>query len=159
MLNRAVAIVAVLALFAGCENEHAVLRNPLAPQGRRHRAVAHRLAGAQSQFRRSEQPLVDAELARLAKLYAERTTGDSDIRQTYRGTFLEENCRPTSVVGERLKSPARRWETCYAYLERFRGDTDIDAQLYDRRAAVDRLCDLVVAWFDEQLVGKPEQAA
>lgn len=158
MLNRAVVILAALALFAGCENEHAVFEIRLRPTAD---GVERSLTAWRERSRNSDapnKPLVDAELARLAKLYAERTTGDSDIRQTFRGTFL--GPLPADVGGrgtfEISRSPLG---TCYTYLERFRGDTDIDAQLYDRRAAVDRLCDLVVAWFDEQLAGKPEQAA
>lgn len=158
MRNGTVVIVAALALFAGCENEHSVYEIRLSPRAD---GVERTLTAWRERSRNSDapnKPLVDSELARLAKLYAERTTGESDIRQTFRGTFLGQ--LPADVGGrgtfEISRSPLG---TCYTYLERFRGDTDIDAQLYDRRAAVDRLCDLVVAWFDEQLAGKPEQAA
>jgi hypothetical protein len=158
MRNRAVVILAALALFAGCENEHAVFEIRLRPKSD---GIERSLTAWRERSRNSDapnKPLVDAEVARLAKLYAERTTGDSEIRQTFRGTFVGK--LPADVGGrgtfEISRSPLG---TCYTYLERFRGDTDIDAQLYDRRAAVDRLCDLVVAWFDEQLAGKPEQAA
>jgi hypothetical protein len=153
-----VLIAAALVLLAGCENEHAVFEIRLRPKAD---GVERSLTAWRERSRNSDapnKPLVDAELARLAKLYAERTTGDSDIRQTFRGTFLGR--LPADVGGrgtfEISRSPLG---TCYTYLERFRGDTDIDAQLYDRRAAVDQLCDLIVAWFDEQLAGKPEQAA
>lgn len=158
MRNCTILIAAALVLLAGCENEHAVFEIRLRPKAD---GVERSLTAWRERSRNSDapnKPLVDAEVARLAKLYAERTTGDSDIRQTFHGTFLGQ--LPADVGGrgtfEISRSPLG---TCYTYLERFRGDTDIDAQLYDRRAAVDRLCDLVVAWFDEQLAGKPEQAA
>ncbi|MCE9604548.1 MAG: hypothetical protein K8U03_06535 [Planctomycetia bacterium] len=90
------------------------------------------------------------QLKRLGELYPERVTGDADIRQTFRGTFTKK--MPVDFGGsgtyEMLDSPLG---SAHWYLERFRGNDDLDGQLYDRRTAADRVTDLTVAWFDERL--------
>lgn len=94
----------------------------------------------------------------LGELYPERTTTDADIRQTFRGTFSDK--MPADIGGsgtyETFDSPlgGAHW-----YVERFRGSDDFDAQLYDRRAAADRLADLVVGWFDLELKDSPHKDA
>lgn len=94
----------------------------------------------------------------LGELYPERTTTDADIRQTFRGTFTEK--MPADIGGsgtyESYDSPLG---SAHWYVERFRGSDDFDAQLYDRRAAADRLADLVVGWFDLQLKDSPHKDA
>lgn len=90
------------------------------------------------------------QLRRLGELYPERLTNDADIHQTFRGTFVDK--MPADVGGsgtyETIDSPLG---SSHSYIERFRGSGDFDAQIYDHRAAADRLTELTIGWFDEQL--------
>jgi len=98
------------------------------------------------------------QLSRLGELYPERLTNDADIHQTFRGTFAEK--MPADVGGsgtyEAIDSPLG---SSHSYVERFRGSGDFDAQIYDHRAAADRLTEITMGWFDEQLKTSPHKAA
>ena len=99
-----------------------------------------------------------AELDRLAGLYSERLTKGSEERQSFRGTFHGK--LPDDVGGagtyRRIDTP---FGSAHWYQERFRGADDPDAELFARRAAADRLADLAVGWFDEQMKGAPHHGA
>ncbi|MBL9092397.1 MAG: hypothetical protein JNL96_14315 [Planctomycetaceae bacterium] len=140
-----------VALFVGC-GEHTVYELTLepGPEGLRRTLVAWR-----------EEPvkrLSDAEVDRLAALYPERVGGEADIRQEFRGTYR--GPLPADVGGagsfQAVESPLG---VGYTYLERFRGTLDQDSALYDRRAAVDRFCDLLIEWADKQLEANEHRAA
>ena len=98
--------------------------------------------------------LSDDELRRLGTMYRERVTPPNELRQTFRDTFPRD--LPADLGGwgtyRALRSPLG---TAYRYYERLGGAADPDAELFNRRAAVDRLVDLVVGWFDEQLKSSP----
>jgi len=102
--------------------------------------------------------LPEAELERLAGLYSERLTKESEDRQSFRGTFHGK--LPGDVGGSgtyrRIDTPLG---SAHWYQERFRGALDPDAELFARRAAADRLADLAVGWFDEQMKGSTHHAA
>jgi hypothetical protein len=102
--------------------------------------------------------LPEAELERLAGLYTERLTKGGEDRQSFRGTFHGK--LPGDVGGtgtyRRIDTPLG---SAHWYQERFRGALDPDAELFARRAAADRLADLAVGWFDEQMKGSPHHAA
>lgn len=94
------------------------------------------------------------ELVRIAALYPERLTPVDARRHRFRGVFEQE--MPADVGGAGTYT---RLETSLgyaaAYVERFRGDLDLDAALYDRRRNTDRAADLIVGWFEQQLSGSP----
>jgi hypothetical protein len=102
--------------------------------------------------------LSDAELERLEKLFHERVTKGREQKQTFSGTFSGK--LPDDVGGfgtyRRVDTPLG---SAHWYVERFRGTVDADAELFARRAAADRLADLVVGWFDEQMKDSPHHAA
>lgn len=90
------------------------------------------------------------QLRRFAELYPERISSDADIHQTFRGTFADK--LPADIGGSgRYEAAESPLGSAHWYVERFRGSDDLDAQLYDQRAAADRLTDLTLGWFDEQL--------
>lgn len=100
-----------------------------------------------------------AELERISALYPERLARPEERRHRFRGVFGAE--LPADVGGT---GSYARLETSlgYAaiYTERFRGDIQLDAALYDRRGNTDRAVDLIVGWFEQQMAGSPywEQA-
>jgi hypothetical protein len=100
----------------------------------------------------------DAEMERLASLYPERLTKGSEPRQTFRGVFADK--LPADIGGSgsyrKIDTPLG---SAYWYTERFRGADDLDAEIYARRAAADRLADLTIGWFDEQMKDSPHHTA
>lgn len=147
----------LVAALVGCEKQVTIfdLRQSVQAEGLERSLTVWREQGGPE---RPNKPLPDEELERLAALYSKRLSTDADIRQTFRGVFLGK--LPTDVGGRGSYEVASTvLGTSYTYLERFRGSTDLDAELYDRRAAADRFCDLVVAWFDKQLAEAPERQA
>lgn len=145
------------AALVGCEKPITVFELRQSPQAE---GLERSLTVWQEQggLDRPNKPLPDQELTRLATLYPQRVSTDADIRQTFRGVFLGK--LPADVGGRgSYEVAATVLGTSHTYLERFRGSTDLDAELYDRRAATDRFCDLVVAWFDKQLAEAPERQA
>lgn len=151
------ALALLWAALVGCEKQVTIFNLRQSPQadGLERSLTVWREQGG---LDKPNKPLPDEELKRLATLYPKRTSTDADIRQTFRGVFLGK--LPADVGGRgSYEVAATVLGTSYTYLERFRGSTDLDAELYDRRAAADRFCDLVVAWFDKQLADAPERQA
>ncbi|MBA4017038.1 MAG: hypothetical protein C0483_07700 [Pirellula sp.] len=149
--------VLLTAALVGCETQVAIYDLRLAPtaDGLQRTLTAWREQGGIDQ---PNKPLSDEELKRLGSFYPKRVSTDADIRQSFRGVFLGK--LPADVGGRgSYEVAATVLGTSYTYLERFRGATALDAELYDRRAAADRCCDLVVAWFDKQLADAPERQA
>lgn len=104
---------------------------------------------------RKEGPAFPAtELERISALYAERQTPPNARRHRFRGVFGRE--MPTDIGGAGTYA---KFETSLGFaavfVERFRGDLDLDAALYDRRRRTDRAVDLIVGWFEQQLSASP----
>ncbi len=151
------ALALLLAALVGCEKQVTIfdLRQSPRADGLERSLTVWREQGGPD---KPNKPLSDEELERLATLYPKRLSTDADIRQTFRGVFM--GTLPADVGGRgSYEVAATVLGSSYTYLERFRGSTDLDAELYDRRAAADRFCDLVVAWFDKQLAEAPERQA
>jgi len=140
-------LVALVALAAGCQTRiYQVRLEPTAGDGLLRTLTVWQERSGQTENLR----FGDHDLRRLKELYAEQPSAPEDLRQTFRGTFAGR--MPADVGGfgtyRRVETPLG---TAFWYLERFRGTTDPDGELYDRRAAIDRAVDLAVGWFDLQL--------
>lgn len=148
------ALIALAALLVGCETRVYQLRLEPTPAGlRRTLTVWKEKQGEQANLRFEAD-----ELKRLAGLYSEHPSGADDVRQTFRGTFAERT--PADVGGHgTFRTVVTPLGTASWYWERFRGTTDPDGEMYDRRAAVDRLVDLIVGFADEQLGDAPHRPA
>jgi hypothetical protein len=146
--------VVLIALFVGCETRVYQLHLEAVPGGlQRTLTVWREKQGQNANLRFKEE-----ELTRLAPLYAEHPSAAGDLRQTFRGTFADR--MPADVGGHgTYRTVVTPIGSGHWYLERFRGTTDPDGEYYDRRAAIDRLVDLVVGWFDLQLKDAAHHAA
>ncbi len=95
-----------------------------------------------------------AELERISALYPERQTPPDARRHRFRGVFARE--MPADVGGAGTYA---KFETplgfAAVFVERFRGELDLDAALYDRRRNTDRAADLIVGWFEQQMSASP----
>lgn len=149
--------VLLAALLAWCGCEHDCYEIKIKPDGE---AFQRRLACWHVGGKNNEtiRPLNATKLASLARLYPRRETPDNAKKQVFAGQFTGKT--PNDVGGAGTY-------TCYAtplgstsaYVERFRGDDDLepqlDKQLAKRQKAADQLADLLAGWMDAELGREP----
>jgi hypothetical protein len=91
------------------------------------------------------------EAKRLAKAYATSDPSKGTFGGSFRGAL------PGGVGGwGRYHCYPSGLGSCRLYVERFRGATDLVAEMDRRRRSADNLADLLIAWFDNEM-GKDEQ--
>ena len=92
--------------------------------------------------------------SRIGRLYPKRETSDDAKKQVFSGQFTDRT--PADVGGAgfytRFTSPLGN-TSCY--VERFRGDDDLESQLSRRRQATDQATDLIVGWMTAELGRDP----
>lgn len=110
---------------------------------------------------RRERDLADqerSELGRIARLYGAQAPRLPAKSAQFNGTFS--NILPKDIGGDghfaHWDSPLGR--VC-VYVERFRGNDDVQGSLESERKAVDELVDLLVGWFEFELHGSPDWPA
>lgn len=94
--------------------------------------------------------LSDDELAAIGRVYPEQKTQLGAAQQVFSGRFQTRMPADVGGAGSYTRVPSRLGATGI-YLERFRGSDDLDARLYDKRDAADRLTDHVLRWFESQM--------
>jgi len=150
------ATLCLLAVSTGCEYD--CYQVEITPEGD---AFQRRLTcwhvGAAKEGEGAEptvKPIAKEQLDRLGKLYPKRETPDGEKKHTFVGRFSGQT--PSDVGGAgsitHFDSPLG---TLSAYVERFRGNDDLQSQLAARRQAVDRLTDLLSGWLEMELAGEP----
>jgi hypothetical protein len=99
-------------------------------------------------------PLSSEQLVRIGQLYPKRDTPDAAKKQVFSGQFTDRT--PADVGGAgfytHFTSPLGN-TSCY--VERFRGNDDLESQLSQRRRATEQLTDLVVGWLTAELGRDP----
>jgi hypothetical protein len=95
------------------------------------------------------------EVVRIARAYGVPTPRLPAKRLSLTGTFS--NALPKDLGGDghfvHFDSP---FGCVRVYVERFRGNDDVQAALEARRKAVDQLVGLLIGWFDSELHGTPD---
>lgn len=157
---RATIIVALLG-FAGCSrNVYEIELRPKDDAIERDLTAWREGSGASSSSRPDEKPserveeLPEAELKRIAAAYGEAPPPVAAKKHHFRGAFR--GALPNDVGGA---GSFARWQSplgdLYAYAERVRGNDDLAADLDARRAAVDRVVDILIGWLDGELKDDP----
>ena len=140
-----------LAIFAmgigGCtRNEYELTLSPAGNSLERALKVKH--VTSQGSY---DPAAFDEEMRQIAEGY-HADAPDSATAHVFRGSFAGR--MPKDVGGY---GTFTRWDTSLgsaaAYVERFRGDDDVAGELDRRRAASDRLVDLLVAWLEREIFG------
>lgn len=145
-------------LLAGCAyHEYEIEVNPQGKEFERKLTVRRWEYGStdsSSDSKRYLKKLSDDEIQRLVQLYETRLTGDDSKEQSFVGRFKSRT--PSDVGGSgsyiHLASPIG---ALGGYVEKFRGDDDLAAQLHKIQAASDRLANLITAWFEAELQDDP----
>jgi hypothetical protein len=142
----------ILALFlAGCE--HDCFEVEIRPEGEgfQRKLTCWHVGGKDDQ---EIQPLRPEELARIGKLYTKWESPEGAKKRIFSGRFAEST--PADVGGAgvytHFTSPLGS-TTCY--VERFRGDDNLQAQLSQRRRSADQLTGLVLGWLAAELGHDP----
>ncbi len=95
-------------------------------------------------------PIRAAELQRIAQAYHTDVPAGDENKRRFVGAFA--NQMPQDVGGNGWYS---RCETSLgilsAYVERFRGNDDLTAEIEARQQATDRVADLLIGWFQSEL--------
>jgi hypothetical protein len=91
------------------------------------------------------QPLSPEQLAQIGRLYPKRAAPDGAKKQVFSGQFTDQT--PADVGGAgyyiHFTSPPG---SASCYVERFRGNDDLESQLSQRRQAAEQLTDVLVGW-------------
>jgi len=99
-------------------------------------------------------PLAPEKLARLKELYGRRETPEGAEKHVFLGRFT--NSPPADIGGAgsytHLVTPLG---SLFGYVERFRGNDDLESELAKRRAATDRLIGLLLGWCRAELADVP----
>lgn len=143
-------IVAVVVLV-GCE--HDCYDIEIRPQGDgfARKITCWHVSGKDDKETQPRQP---KRLARIAKLYANRETPDDAKKQIFSGRFVE--VTPGDVGGSgRLVRYASPMGDAWCYVERFRGNDDLEAQLPYCRQSTDKICDRLIGWLTIELGREP----
>jgi hypothetical protein len=100
------------------------------------------------------QRLKPEQLAGIAKLYAKRETPEDAKKQIFSGRFRD--ATPADVGGTgRLVRYASPMGDAWFYVERFRGNDDLEIEVLKRRQAADQMTDLLLGWFTAELGREP----
>lgn len=98
--------------------------------------------------------LSSEKLAAIASIYPKRETPGDAKKQTFSGRFVGKT--PNDVGGAgRLTKYESPMGDAWSYIERFRGNDDIEATLAKKRKAADRLIDLLIGWATAELGKEP----
>ncbi len=142
----------VALIISGCEANHYEIE--MTPTGD---TVQRELTCWRSRTANNKTDVVafpEAELARIAAAYDAPVPGDRLKKHTFAGAFT--GAMPEDVGGS---GSYTYWNTSLgsvsAYVERFRGDDDLLANVEQRLAAADHIADLLIGWLASELQGEP----
>jgi hypothetical protein len=142
-------LAAILILcVAGCE--HDAFEIEIRPDGS---AFHRRLTGWHAGQNQPKQ-LPAAEIQRLAKLYPQRESGENAAKQIFSGRFVARTPADVGGTGVYTSFTSPMGGTS-SYLERFRGNDDLESDLAQRRQAADQLTSLLIGWLTVELGHDP----
>ena len=142
----------ILVLFlAGCPHDRFEVE--VRPAGRTfHRKLTCWHMGGQND--KEVQRLSAERLAQLGHLYPKRETPDGAKKEVFSGQFTDRT--PADLGGAGFYTHfASPLGSTSCYVERFRGNDDLDCQLSSRRRAAEQLTDLVVGWLTAEMGRDP----
>jgi len=143
--------VGILLLGSGCSrNSYELQITPRGAEFHRQLTCWHNPSGQRGRVA----PLPAEELSRIGGLYPQPPSTDKSGKTVFAGVFRGQT--PADLGGAGLYS---RFDTplgaTVAYLERFRGNDNLEEVLARRRAAADRLCDLLLGWLQSEIGNRP----
>ena len=143
--------VILVVFLAGCP--HDCFEVEVRPAGRTfHRKLTCWHVGGKND--KEVQPLSAEQLAQIGRLYPKRATPDDAKKQVFSGEFTDRTPADVGGAGYYTHFTSPLGSTS-CYVERFRGNDDLESQLSQRRQAAEQLADLVVGWLTAELGRDP----
>jgi hypothetical protein len=149
---------AILALFtSGCTRDLYLLEITPDGDGFQRQLTAWRLKSSSDEDPSGIGPIDAEQVTRLEQVYGSSKVIEDGKKHFFSGRFSGK--MPADIGGYgrwmRYESPLG---TVTSYSERFRGSDDLEQQLVERRAAVDRFIDLAIGWLRSEMGDAPEFA-
>ena len=95
-----------------------------------------------------------AELARIGKLYPRPPTSPDAAKRIFAGRFQGNTPSDVGGAGSYTRFTSSLGSAS-CYVERFRGNDDLEGLLARRRQAADRAVDAIIEWFSAEMGGDP----
>lgn len=154
MKHPSLGLIAVLTVFlAGCE--HDCFDIEIRPDGA---GFERRLTCWHVSVRDNQEtlsPLSPQKLARIGELYSTRESPAEATKQVFSGRFGESTPADVGGAGRYTHFTSSLGSTS-SYLERFRGDDDLESRLAIRRQAANQLAGLVAGWMEQEAGRDPQ---
>ena len=143
--------VILAVVLAGCERDCYVIE--ITPDGegfQRKLTCWHEKAGDSPEISALSKDRLD----RIEELYGSRQTPEEAKKHVFAGRFTARTPADVGGAGSytQLATPLG---TAWAYVERFRGNDDLEAELARRRVAANQLTDLLLGWAEAELGSDP----
>ena len=145
-------VLMIAAALAGCEHDHFVVEVKPEGQGFQRKVTCWHVAGEEGKEIRA---LDKKKLARIGKLYKTSEAIEGGKKHVFTGHFTDKTPADVGGAGSYVQWTSPLGST-FSYIERFRGNDDLDASLAKRRAAADKLTDLVIGWFESEMPQGPQ---
>jgi len=147
--------VAATALVTGCSSHHYVVEMKAKGDAVERKLTCWQGGGPENDTTTKPEEFPADELAALSKLYPRHETTREGRRHTFTGEFRGR--LPDDVGGHgTFTSYVTELGAAFVYVERFRGNTDIAAELDQRLRATDQLTDYLLGWFAAELGNEPQ---
>jgi hypothetical protein len=142
----------IAVVLAGCEHDHFVVEVKPDGRGFQRTLTCWHVSGEGGKDIR---PLAKDKLATIGKLYKTSETIEGGKKHVFTGRFTDKTPADVGGAGSYMQLTSPLGSTS-SYIERFRGNDDLEASLAKRRAAADKLTDLAIGWFESELGQGPE---
>ncbi len=150
--SRFCTVLTLTVALAGCEHDHFLIE--VRPDGQ---AFQRKLTcwHVSSEGGKDTSPLAKEKLDRIGKLYQRSETIEGGQKHVFTGRFTAKTPADVGGAGSYTHFTSPLGSTS-SYIERFRGNDDLEAELAKRRAAADKLTELTIGWFQSEMGRGPE---
>ncbi len=144
-------VIMIAAAVAGCEHDHFVVEVTPEGDGFQRKLTCWHVSGEGG---KDVRPLAKEKLAVIGKLYETSEAIEGGKKHVFTGRFTDKTPADVGGAGSYTHFASPLGSTS-CYIERFRGNDDLEAELATRRAAADKLADLAIGWFESELGQEP----
>ena len=150
--SRFCTVLMMTIVLAGCEHDHFLIEVRPHGQAFQRKLTCWHVSGEGGKEIR---PLAKEELDRIGKIYQKSETIEGGQKHVFTGRFTGKTPADVGGAGSYTHFTSPLGSTS-SYIERFRGNDDLEAGLAKRRAAADKLTELTIGWVQSEMGQGPE---